>query len=150
MLKVGDRLPDFQARSTDGRTVCTSSLRGKPLVLFFFPKAFTPGCVKETKAFRDEYPCLARAGVQIVGVSTDCHDKQCQFAEWAGVPFPLLGDPDKLIAKLCGVLWPLVSLAKRVTFVVDGEGIVRHVVHHELRIDQHVSEVKVAALELVG
>ena len=148
MLKVGDHLPEFEARSTDGRTVATSSFRGKPLVLFFFPKAFTPGCTKETKAFRDEFPCLARAGVQIVGVSTDCLDKQCQFAEWAGVPFPLVGDADRRIARLCGVLWPIVSVAKRVTFVVDAMGVVRHVFHHELRIDHHVSDVKRAALEL--
>ncbi len=149
MLKVGEQLPDFQARSTDGRAVCTSSMRGKPLVLFFFPKAFTPGCTKETKAFRDEFPSLARAGVQIVGVSTDCFDKQCEFAEWAGVPFPLIGDEDRHIAKKCGVLWPIVPVAKRVTFVVDGAGVVRHVFHHEVRIDHHVSEVKQAALGLV-
>ncbi len=148
MLKVGDRLPEFEARSTDGRSVCTSALRGKPLVLFFFPKAFTPGCTKETKAFRDEFPCLARAGVQIVGVSTDCFDKQCRFAEWAGVPFPLIGDEDRCIAKAFGVLWPIVPMAKRVTFVADGRGVVRHVFHHEVRIDRHVSEVRQAALGL--
>ena len=149
MLKVGDPLPEFEARTTEGCPIRTAALIGKPSVLFFFPKAFTPGCVRETKSFRDEYPTLARRGVQIVGVSTDPLDAQCRFAEWAGVPFPLVADAERSISKLFGVLWPLVGVAKRVTFVADAEGIVRHVFHHELRVDCHVRDVR-AAVESMG
>jgi peroxiredoxin len=149
MLKVGDPLPEFDARTTAGCPIRTSELRGKPVVLFFFPKAFTPGCVRETKSFRDEYPTLARRGVQIVGVSTDPLDAQCRFAEWAGVPFPLVADAECAMSKLFGVLWPLVGVAKRVTFVADPEGIIRHVFHHELRVDRHVCDVR-EAVEAMG
>jgi peroxiredoxin len=142
MLKIGDPLPDFEALATDGCSVRTAALKGKPVVLFFFPKAFTPGCTRETKGFRDEYPTLARRGVQIVGVSTDPLDAQCRFAEWAGVPFPLVADLDRTISKRFGVLWPVLGVAKRVTFVADVEGIIRHVFHHELRVDRHVADVK--------
>jgi thioredoxin-dependent peroxiredoxin len=142
MLKIGDSLPEFQATATDGTAVSTAGLKGKPVVLFFFPKAFTPGCVRETKAFRDEYPSLARRGVQIIGVSTDPLDAQCRFAEWAGVPFPLIADASGTIAKQFGVLRPLLSIAKRVTFVADAETIVRHVFHYELRVDRHVADVR--------
>ena len=149
MLQVGDPLPEFEARTTEGCPIRTSALRGKPAVLFFFPKAFTPGCVRETKSFRDEYPSLARRGVQIIGVSTDPLDAQCRFAEWAGVPFPLVSDPEGGVSKLFGVLWPVVCVAKRVTFVADAEGIIRHVFHHELRVDRHVCDVR-AAIEALG
>lgn len=148
MLNRGDELPDFEARTTAGCVIRTAEVRGKPSVFFFFPKAFTPGCVRETKAFRDEYPALARRGVQIVGISTDPLDAQCRFAEWAGVPFPLVADTDRAVSRAFGVLWPIVGIAKRVTFVADATGIIRHVFHHELRVDRHVSQVRRAIDEL--
>jgi len=142
MLKVGDRLPDFEAQTTAGCPIRTASLLGQPLVVFFFPKAFTPGCVRETKAFRDEYPAIARRGVRILGVSTDPLDAQCRFAEWAGVPFPLVADTTCSLSKLFGVCWPVIGVAKRVTFVADAAGVVRNVFRHELRVDQHVCDVR--------
>ena len=142
MLQVGEPLPEFEAQTSDGCPIRTAALLGKPVVVFFFPRAFTPGCVRETKAFRDEYPGLARKGARIVGISTDPLDAQCRFAEWAGVPFPLVADATGAIAKAFGVLWPLVGVCKRVTFVADADGIVRNVFHHELRIDSHVTDVR--------
>ncbi len=149
MLKVGEPLPEFEARTTLGCPISTAGLRGKPSVFFFFPKAFTLNCVREAKAFRDEYPALARRGVNIVGISTDPHDAQCRFAEWAGVPFPLVADSERSVSRLFGVLWPIVGIAKRVTFVADAENVVRHVFHHELRVDRHVTDVRRAVEELV-
>jgi peroxiredoxin Q/BCP len=142
VLKIGDPLPDFEAHSTDGCPIRSASLVGRPLVLFFFSRAFTPACVRETKAFRDAYPTLARRGVRILGVSTDPIDEQCRFAEWAGVPFPLIADTTGSVARRFGVLWPLVGIAKRVTFVADAGGVVRHVFRHELRVDRHVYDVR--------
>jgi peroxiredoxin len=141
MISIGEPLPDFERRATDGTVVSPRSLRGRILVIYFFPKAFTPGCTRETKAFRDEYPALAKCGAEIVGVSTDTWVQQCKFAEWAGVTFPMIADEGGLLGKLFGVLWPLVGLPRRVTFVADPDGIVRHVFHHEIRVDAHVEDV---------
>ena len=149
MLKVGDKAPEIDAMGSDGKQFVLSKQDSLCSIIYFFPKAFTPGCVRETKSFRDEYPGLARRGVQIVGISTDPLDAQCKFAEWAGVPFPLVADAERCMSKLFGVLWPVVGVAKRVTFVADGEGVIRHVFHHELRVDRHVCDVK-EAVEAMG
>ena len=150
MLRPGDRVPEFEAKSTEGKVLSSAGLLGRPFVLFFFPKAFTPGCTQETKAFRDEYPSLTALGVEVVGVSMDTHDRQCEFAEWAGVPFPMVGDCGGTLAKRFGVLWPVVSLPMRVTFVVDGGGLIRNVFHHEIRICAHVTDVRNALATLLG
>jgi len=150
MLKVGDRLPEFEAQTTEGCPIRTSALLGKPLVVFFFPKAFTPGCVREAKAFRDEYPLITRRGARILGVSTDALDAQCRFAEWAGVPFPLVADASRSLSKLFGVCWPILGVAKRVTFVTDAGGVVRSVFRHELFVDHHIADVRRALDELAA
>ncbi len=149
MIRIGDPIPAFTARTTEGRMISTAELRGRLFVIYFFPRAFTPGCTRETKGFRDEYPELAEMGVEVIGISPDPHDKQCEFAEWAGVPFPLVGDEGGAIARSCGVLWPLFSVPKRVTLIVDAGGIVRHVFHHEILIDRHVDDVRQAVATLL-
>lgn len=141
MIEIGATLPEFEVQGTDGTKVSTVALRGRIAVIYFFPKAFTPGCTRETKAFRDEYPGLAAAGAEIVGISTDTYIQQCKFAEWAGVTFPMVSDERGEIARKFGVLWPLVGVPKRVTFVADTTSIVRHVFHHEIRVDAHVTDV---------
>lgn len=148
MLKVGDTVPAFTARASDGQIVSDVSLRGRPFVLFFFPRAFTSNCSKETKAFRDIYPTLRQAGVELIGVSTDAHERQCAFSEWLGAAYPMVGDSSCELARAFDVLWALVHVSKRATFVVDAEGIVRGVFHYELRIDRHVEDVKRLTTEL--
>ena len=150
MLRPGDRVPEFEAKSTEGKLLSTAELLGRPFVLFFFPKAFTPGCTQETKAFRDEYPALTAQGVEVVGVSLDTHDRQCEFAEWAGVPFPMVGDRGGALAKRFGVLWPVISIPKRVTFVIDAAGLIRNVFHHEIHICSHITDVRNALADLLG
>ena len=141
-------MPEFEVRATDGASVSARGLRGKIAVVYFFPKAFTPGCTRETKAFRDEYPALVAAGAEIVGVSTDSYIQQCKFAEWAGVTFPMVGDESGELGRSFGVLWPLVGVPMRVTFVADRDGVIRHVFHHEIRVDAHVTDVLRAVEEL--
>lgn len=148
MLQTGDRAPDWKARTTDGRTLSAGDLRGHPYVLFFFPKAFTKGCTVETKQFAVAYPELKGLGVEVVGVSSDDHETQCSFAESTGAKFPMIGDIDKAVARGFGVLWPLLPLAKRVTFVVDAEGLVRGVFRHELAVERHLSDVRAAIAAL--
>jgi peroxiredoxin Q/BCP len=142
VLKVGDKAPSFEAKATDGRTLSTTALHGKPFVMYFFPKAFTGGCTIETKRFRDSYPELQGRGAEVIGVSTDDHQTQCDFAASAQASFPMIGDKTKEICRKFGVLWPILGLSKRVTFVVDAEGVIRGVFAHEIRIEQHIADVR--------
>ena len=142
MLKVGDRAPDFTAAAQDGKTVKLSDLRGKRVVLFFFPKAFTRGCTIETRQFRDHYSELAALGAEVLGVSIDTTEKQCEFASSEGVPFPMIGDPSRGIGKSYDVLWPVLNVAQRVTYVIGPDGVVEAVFHHELMVGKHLEQVR--------
>jgi len=113
--------------AADGSRVDSATYRGKPLVLYFYPKANTPGCRDEARGFAESYPTLQRAGFAVVGVSVDSVDGQKNFAEKCGVPFPLIADREKSVAKLYGVLGFL-GMAKRVTFFIDSDGRVSEVV----------------------
>jgi peroxiredoxin len=148
MLKVGDAAPPFVAVASDGKRFSLYEQGGLCTVLYFFPKAFTPGCTAETKEFRKHYVELELAGATLVGVSTDDRDTQCRFASSLSAPFPLLGDHDRAISRAYDVLWPIVGLAHRVTYVVgpstsaaDPRWAVEAVFHHELAIKAHRDEV---------
>lgn len=141
MIGVGQPAPDFQALATDGRTLSLAGLRGRWVVLYFFPRAFTPGCTIETKRFRDNYPDLQRLGAEVIGVSTDPHTRQCDFAASLQASFPLVGDEDGTIARAYGVLWPLLGVAKRVTFVINPDGVVAALFRHEVQISKHLDDV---------
>jgi peroxiredoxin len=141
MVKVGDPAPSFTARSTSGETVSLASLTGRPVVIYFFPKAFTMGCTVETRQFRDNYDELRRLGAEVIGISVDKFDQQCRFASDNKLPFPLVGDEDKRICESYGVLWPLIRLPQRITFIIDEQGIVRAVFHHEVQISRHLDDV---------
>jgi thioredoxin-dependent peroxiredoxin len=118
VLAQGDPAPDFEAPTSSGASLRLSSLRGAPVVLYFYPKAGTSGCTRESLGFADLYPSLARSGAQIVGISVDDLDHQLKFAENCSLPFPLVADPGKEIARRYGVLGAF-GLARRVTFVLD-------------------------------
>lgn len=143
MLKVGDRAPDFSAVATTGETIDTRALRGKKLVVYFFPKAFTPGCTRESTRFRDAYDDIAKLDGQVIGVSVDDHKTQCDFAKSLRVTFPMIGDKDKRISKSFGVLWPLIGFDRRVTFIIDRDGVVAGVLTHEFQIVKHLDETLV-------
>lgn len=141
MLKAGDTAPDFDALASDGRRIRLSALRGHPVVLYFFPKAFTPNCTAEAIRFRDNYPELRRLGAEVLGISTDGLDTQCRFATRHQVTFPLIGDADRRICRDYGVLWALIPLAKRVTFMIDEKGVIERVLHHEFQVSKHLDGV---------
>lgn len=142
MLKIGDHAPDFTAQCTNGDTVSLRALRGKPVVIYFFPKAFTMGCTIETRQFRDNYQELKALGAEVIGISADRFELQCRFASDNRLPFPLVGDEDKRICEAFGVLWPLIKIPQRITFIVDEEGVVRAVFHHEVQISRHLDDVR--------
>jgi thioredoxin-dependent peroxiredoxin len=142
MLKVGDIAPDFTAPSSDGRTLTLSELRGRAVVLYFYPKAFTAGCTVETKGFRDNYEEFKALGAEVIGVSTDPFETQCEFADKHGVTFPLVGDFDKKISESYGVLRRFTSLDRRVTFLIDERGVIEAVLDHEILVTRHLSDVR--------
>ena len=141
MLPIGAIAPEFEGESSDGRRVRLTDLRGKAVVLYFFPKAFTPICTVETRRFRDNYADLAALGAEVVGVSTDELNVQCEFGRQHAVNFPLLADADRRIAGAYGVLWPLVPRARRVTFVISEDGVIELVMWHEFQVSKHLDEV---------
>ncbi|MBF5041949.1 peroxiredoxin [Aggregicoccus sp. 17bor-14] len=141
MVSLDAPAPDFEALTTQGQRLRLSSLRGRPVVLFFFPAAFTPVCTREAKEFGDVLPQLRAAGAEVVGISTDEHQVQCDFAVATGATYPMVGDPEAGIARSYDVVWPLLKRTQRVTFVIDAQGIIRGIFHHELRVGHHVRMV---------
>ncbi len=141
MLKIGDHAPDFTAQATNGSSVSLQALRGRPVVIYFFPKAFTPGCTAEARRFRENYPELSLAGASIVGISTDDHEQQCSFAASVRAPFPMIGDANRKISTAYGVLWPVIARPKRVTFIVNALRTVEAVFQHEIQIARHRDDV---------
>ena len=152
MLHVGDRAPSFEARDTLGHTFRLDDLAGKKnLVLFFYPKAFTPGCTTEVCSFRDVYDEFVQKDTEVVGISTDALDTQEKFAGAHRLPFALLTDQDRKIANAFGVLGLLRSLlgmVQRATFVIDKQGVIRGVFHHELAIGRHIEDVRACLASL--
>ncbi|MHA7632678.1 peroxiredoxin [Corallococcus sp. M7] len=141
MIAVGELAPDFAATDCHGQTVRLSELRGRRVVLFFFPRAFTVGCTIENRAFRDNHERIRRLGAELVGVSVDTLTTQCDFAEQEGIHFALLGDDERRISRSWGVLWPVLNIDRRVTFIVGADGVVEHVIHHEVRVYRHLDDV---------
>ncbi|HXY47608.1 MAG TPA: peroxiredoxin [Thermoplasmata archaeon] len=127
MLETGQMAPDFTGTVADGSKLTLSSYRGHPVVLYFYPKANTSGCTLEARGFTEHFQEFQHAGVTVIGVSVDSVDAQRSFTEKCSIPFPLVADRDKAIAKQYGVLG-LLGVAKRVTFFLDKDGRVTEVV----------------------
>ncbi|CCI02356.1 MAG: peroxiredoxin [Microcystis aeruginosa PMC 728.11] len=140
-IKVGDRVPDFSLPSQTGTTVNIRDLIGKKsLVIYFYPKDDTPGCTAESCAFRDSYEVFTDAGAEVIGISADSPQSHQQFAQKYSLPFTLLSDSDNRVRKLFGVPSTLFVLPGRVTYIIDKEGIVRHIFDSMLDFKAHVTE----------
>jgi peroxiredoxin Q/BCP len=150
VIKVGEKAPAFRVKTTTGEEITNETYRGKILVIYFFPKAFTTGCTIESKQFRDATPELREAGAEVVGVSVDSLETQCEFAKSLRADFPMIGDDDRKVSKAFDVLWPLIGKAQRVTYVIDREGVVRGVFHHEVRVGKHLGDAQALVKELNG
>ena len=150
VIKVGARAPEFRVRTASGDEVTNETYRGKTLVLYFFPKAFTTGCTIESKQFRDAAPELRDLGAEVLGVSTDSLETQCAFAKSLDAGFSMIGDQDKKVSRAFDVLWPILGKSQRVTFVIDGEGIVRGTFHHEILVGKHLEEVRAMVKQLAS
>src|SRR5437868_5512216 len=140
MVGVGERAPEFSGVTGDGKRLALADFRGKqPVVLYFYPKDNTRVCTKEACMFRDHAAEVASAGGVVIGVSGDTAESHQRFSAAQGLGFPLLADRDATIAKAFGVArlggW---LPPKRVTFVIDRDGVVRRVITGELNANTHV------------
>lgn len=153
MIKEGQKAPDFSMASSEGGEVSLKSLKGKNVVLYFYPKDDTPGCTREACAFRDAQAQIKKAGAVVLGVSPDSLEAHGKFKTKYKLNFPLLSDADKAVAKKYGAFGEKVLYGKKVvgmirsTFIIDGAGVVRKV-FPRVRVDGHEEQVLAALKEL--
>jgi peroxiredoxin Q/BCP len=141
MIDVGQRAPDFTLPAGDGRSVSLADFRGKKVVvLFFYPKDETPGCTREACEFRDSFDAFSEVGAEVIGVSDDDVESHKKFAANHRLPMTLLSDGGGKVREKFGVKAFLGIVPDRVTFVIDREGVVRHVFAARLRFGKHVDE----------
>jgi peroxiredoxin Q/BCP len=140
--RIGERAPDFSLPGPEGKTVRLDDLLGKgPVVLYFYPKDETSGCIVEACAFRDAYEEFVAAGAEVVGVSRDDQSSHARFVAHHRLPFLLLSDPTGQAHERYDVRRHLGGLVSdRITFVLDSAGVVRHTFDSKLRFGAHVSE----------
>nr|WP_290227081.1 peroxiredoxin [Trichocoleus desertorum] len=140
-VEVGSVAPDFTLPDQTGAPVNLKDLIGqKNIVLYFYPKDDTPGCTKESCGFRDSYTVFQDAGAEVIGISADSPESHQQFAAKYQLPFTLLSDTGSQVRKLYGVPATLGLLPGRVTYVIDRQGIVRHIFKSQLNFQAHVEE----------
>jgi thioredoxin-dependent peroxiredoxin len=140
-LKVGDAAPDFSLPSQTGELVNLKENVGKKeIVLYFYPKDNTPGCTTEARAFRDSYEVFKEFGAEVMGISSDSVESHLGFATKCELPFTLLSDAGGKVRELYSVPSTLGLLPGRVTYIIDKEGIVRHVFSSQMNPKKHVDE----------
>jgi len=145
-LKPGDKAPDFQSLDQDGNPVRLSDFKGKKLVLFFYPKASTPGCTAQACNLRDNWEVFNSKGYAILGVSADSGKKQQKFRENYELPFPLLADEEKDVINAYEVWGPKKFMGKeydgihRTTFIIDEEGIIEDVIG-KVKTKDHAQQI---------
>jgi peroxiredoxin Q/BCP len=145
-LKVGDKAPDFETKDNQGLTRRLSDYSGKKLVVFFYPKASTPGCTAEACNLRDHYQTFQSKGYEILGVSADSEKRQQNFVQKHELPFPLLADENHDVINGFGVWGPKKFMGReyegihRISFVIDEKGFVSHIIQKPKTKD-HANEI---------
>jgi peroxiredoxin Q/BCP len=149
----GDKAPDFTLPASGGRTVSLAALKGKPFVLYFYPKADTSGCTQQACAFQEALGQFSTLGIAVIGVSPDPMKPIEKFAAKYGLTFPLASDETKATAEAYGV-WVEKSMygrkymgIERSTFLIDSKGVIAKA-WHKVKVDGHAAEVKTAAASL--
>ena len=129
-LKPGSPAPPFEAKDQSGKTIRLSDFKGtKTVVLYFYPKDGTPGCTTQACSLRDAYGDILATGAVVLGVSADNEASHAAFAAKYNLPFSILADPDKKIISDYGVKVPILGIAKRWTFIIDRQGLIRDVIN---------------------
>jgi peroxiredoxin Q/BCP len=152
-IKVGDKAPSFKLKNQDGKTISLSDLKGKPIVLYFYPKDDTSGCTKEACNFRDEFPKFGKMKAEIIGISADSVESHKKFAQKYKLPFNLLSDEKKEVIEKYGV-WQEKSMygkkymgIVRTTFIIDASGKIGKI-FPKVKVDNHNKEVIEALKEM--
>jgi peroxiredoxin Q/BCP len=150
-IGVGDLAPDFTLPSSTGEMVSLSDFRGKSqVVLFFYPKDNSPACTAQACSFRDSHEVFKEAGAEVIGISTDSEGSHRLFARLWSLPFLLLADSKGEVRARYGVSRTLGLFPGRVTYLIDREGVVRHVFSSQLQTGRHVTEMLGKIKELAG
>ncbi|WP_333810183.1 thioredoxin-dependent thiol peroxidase [Flavobacterium sp.] len=145
-LKAGDKAPNFSGLDQNGITHTLSDYKGKKLVVFFYPKASTPGCTAEACDLRDNYARFEANNYALLGVSADSAKAQAKFIEKYDLPFPLLADEDKSVIQAFGVWGPKKFMGKeydgihRTTFVIDENGVIEEVIS-DVKTKAHAAQI---------
>jgi len=145
-LNIGDKAPEFSALNQLGETVNLSDYQGKKLVVFFYPKASTPGCTMEVKNLRDNFKLLQKNDYELLGVSADSAKRQQNFSNKNELPFPLLADEDKEVIKAFGVWGAKKFMGReydgihRMTFVIDENGIIENIIK-KVKTKNHANQI---------
>ncbi|HEV8243872.1 MAG TPA: thioredoxin-dependent thiol peroxidase [Nitrospirales bacterium] len=148
-LKIDDKAPNFSLPTQNGQTVSLKSLKGKQVVLYFYPKDDTPGCTKEACGFRDSITAIERANTIVLGVSMDDADSHQKFIKKYGLPYSLLCDEDGTVSKAYGVYKKKNMYGKtywgieRSTFIIDEAGKLK-AIFRKVKVDDHIDEVRAA------
>ena len=149
MLEINQPAPDFTLPTTDGRPFQLSALRGRSVVLYFYPKDDTPGCTTQACGFRDQYEEFLALGAEVVGVSSDSVSSHQKFTARHRLPFPLLADENGAVRKLYQVPRALLGLLPgRVTFLIDQQGIIRYIFNSLSGAADHVANTKAMLRQL--
>ena len=145
-LKIGDKAPQFKATDQYGKSIELKDFKGKKVVLFFYPKASTPGCTVEACNLRDNYQSFQSKGYEILGVSADSEKRQLNFSNKQELPYSLFADEDKSVIMAYGVWGPKKFMGKeydgihRTTFVIDGDGIIEDIIT-KVKTKEHTSQI---------
>ena len=146
MPEAGDKAPSFEGISQSGEKHSLDSYKGQKVALYFYPKDFTPGCTTQACNLRDGYRELQDAGIAVLGVSPDDADHHQKFATEYSLPFPLLADPDKKIMETYGT-WgeknrygKIVVGVKRTTFLIEEDGVIKHVIKRPM-VKDHAQQI---------
>lgn len=145
-LKVGDKVPDFIALDQEGNQHQKSDYAGKKLIIFFYPKANTPGCTAQACNLSDHFTTLKQQGYEILGVSADTVTQQKNFSTKFSFPFPLLADTEKQLIDAFGVWGPKKFMGKeydgihRVTFIIDEKGVIERVID-KVKTKDHAAQI---------
>ena len=148
-LKEGDKAPDFAVPDANGKTINLKDLRGKKVVLYFYPKDDTPGCTKEACAFRDSFAKFKRRGLEVLGVSLDSEKSHQKFAQKYDLPFTLLADTERTISDAYGTYGEKKFMGRkymgnhRWTFLIDEKGKIKKI-FDKVKPDEHAEEVLAA------
>ncbi len=145
-LQAGDKAPNFKVNDQDGNSISSSDFKGKKWIVFFYPKADTPGCTAEACNLRDNYKELQNQGFELLGASADNEKRQKKFKEKYNLPFPLLADENKEVINAFGVWGPKKFMGRefdgihRKTFIIDEKGIIEQVID-KVKTKDHAAQI---------